>query len=122
MRIVCEGAGYESNKRERSGLDRGRCSIGFADIGFAGHGFHPENLCLTSFRTLFVPLNLVNKFACFPLPQCETIHSGKKFLESGRGAGFLRVGRRSPNMLDLSIQFIERRGYRFSQRSMMVWF
>ena len=38
MCIACECAGDECNKRDRSsGLDRGRCSI-----GFARHGSHPK--------------------------------------------------------------------------------
>jgi hypothetical protein len=47
MCIACECAGDECNKRDRSsGSDRGRRSI-----GFARHGSHPKNLCLTSFCT-----------------------------------------------------------------------
>ena len=45
MCIACECAGDECNKRDRSsGLDRGRCSI-----GFARHGSHHKKSLFNSF-------------------------------------------------------------------------
>ena len=80
MCIACECAGDECNKRDRSsGLDRGRCSI-----GFARHGSHPKkslfDLVLHLRRVEFGEIGL----AYFSPPQCEAGHRCKKFFEGGQ--------------------------------------
>ena len=76
MCIACECAGDECNKRDRSsGLDRGRCSI-----GFARHGSHPKSL----FNSFCIPSASRIGLAYFSPPKDEAVHTYAKFLKRGR--------------------------------------
>ncbi len=75
MCIACECAGDECNKRDRSsGLDRGRCSI-----GFARHGSHPKkNLCLRRVEFGEIGSHI------FRRPNVRQVTNAKSFLKGGR--------------------------------------